>query len=174
MNEQAYPADASSLIYIAKADAFEEIVSCVDKIEVAPSVWREAVDAGEAIGASDVPRMREAEARGFLRRVSLAADQVALAASTAAEHRLGRGESEMLVLAQRGAQAIVDEGRAARAAQRLGILPVSTLFLPVLGRARGTLTAGDAVELLRRLAIPTGASAEAVYTIEAYLTKGTP
>ena len=123
MKREAYPADASSLIYIAKADAFEEIMSCIDGIGVPPGVWHEAVDAGEEIGAAEVPRIRDAEARGFLQRLSLDEDQVALAASIASEHRLGRGESEVLALARPGTRAIVDEGRAARAARSLGIVP---------------------------------------------------
>ncbi len=169
MRREAYPADASSLIYIAKADAFEEIMSCVDGIRVPPGVWHETVDAGEEIGATEVPRIRDAETRGILERVSLDDDQVALAASLASEHRLGRGESEVLALARPGTRAIVDEGRAARVARSLGVTPVSTLFLPVLGRKRGRLGRDEAVALLRRLAIPTGATAEAVYVIEDHL-----
>jgi predicted nucleic acid-binding protein len=173
MNEEAYPGDASSLISIARADAFEEIMSCIDGIGVPPGVWREAVDAGEEIGASEVPRNRDAEIRGFLERLSLDETQIALAASIASEHRLGRGESEVLALAGPGTRAIVGEGRAARAARSLGIVPVSTLFLPVLGRERGRLDADEAVALLRRLAVPTGATAEAVYAIEDRLRKDT-
>jgi predicted nucleic acid-binding protein len=169
MRPEAYPADASSLIYIAKADAFEEIMSCIDGIEVTPSVWREAVEAGEEIGAPEVPRIRDGEAWGLLTRVSLDPDQLTRAATIASEHRLGRGESEVLALAAPGTRAIVDEGRAARAAQRLGVVPVSTLFLPVVGRERAKLDADQAVALLRRLAVPTGATAAAVYAIEAQI-----
>jgi hypothetical protein len=169
MTREAYPADASSLIYIAKADAFEEIMTCTDGIGVPPGVWREAVDARDQIGRAEVTRIRDVEARGFLGRLSLDEGQTALAASIASEHCLGRGESEVLALSQPGSYAIVEEGRAARAARSLGIMPVSTLFLPVLGRRRGRLDAREAVELLRRLAIPTGASAEAVYAIEDHL-----
>ena len=172
MKHKAYPAD-SSLIYIAKADAFEEIMSCIDAIVAPPSVWREAVDAGEHIGAAEVPRIRDAEAQGYLLRSSLTETQGALATSIVGEHRLGRGESEVLALARPGGHAIVDEGRAARAARNLGIVPVSTLFLPVLGRRSGRLSAREAVDLLRRLAIPTGATAGAVYVIEDHLRKNT-
>ena len=171
---EAYPADASSLIYIAKADAFEGIMSCIDAIGVPPGVWREAVTGGEEISAPEVPRIRDAEVRGFLRRFTLDEDQIALAASIAGEHRLGRGESEVLALAEPGTRAIVDEGRAARAARTLGIVPVSTLFLPVLGRERGSLSASAAIALLRRLAIPAGATAQAVYAIEDHLRRGRP
>lgn len=173
MRREAYPADASSLIYIAKADAFEEIMSCIEAIAAPPSVWREAVEAGERIGAPEVPRIRKAEARGSLRRVSLEEGQVTLAAWIASEHRLGQGESEVLAVARPGSYAIVDEGRAARVGRRLGIVPVSTLFLPVLGRERGGLSATEAVALLRRLAVPTGVSAEAVHAIEDHLRAGT-
>jgi predicted nucleic acid-binding protein len=173
MKREAYPADASSLIYIAKADAFEEIMRCIDGIGVPPGVWREAVDAGDEIEAAEVPRIRDAEARGWLQRLSLTEEQVALAASIASEHRLGGGESEVLALANPGTRAIVDEGRAARVARSLRVTPVSTLFLPILGRERGEFSPNEAIALLRRLAVPTGASAEAVYAIEDHLMEST-
>src|SRR3990172_1059072 len=101
MMAEVLPGDASSLIYIAKADAFEEIMSCVVAIEVPPSVWHEAVEEGERVGAPEVPRIRDAGPRGLPRRAGREEPQAALAASIAAEHRLGRGESEVLALATR-------------------------------------------------------------------------
>jgi predicted nucleic acid-binding protein len=162
------PADASTLIYLAKADAFEAAALCVPGILVPPSVWREAVDEGERIGALEVPRIRGAAA---IRRVELSGAERALAKTLAAEHRLGSGESEVLALARPIRQAIIDEGRAARVAKALGIVPFSTLFLPVLGRRADTLGREDAVALLHRLAIVTGARADVVFVIEQELRK---
>lgn len=170
LSEGEVPGDASTLIYLAKADAFEAAGSCVPTILVPPGVWREAVEAGEQFGYADVPRIRAAETSGLLRRLELSAAEETAAGSIASEHRLGLGESEVLALA-RTTRALVDEGRAARAARALGIVPISTLFLPVLGRRRRTLDAGPAVELLRRLAVVTGARAEVVFAIEEALRK---
>lgn len=166
MEEQELPGDASTLIYLAKADAFTDIRSCIDGILVPPAVWREAVEDGERFRYPDVPRIRAAADDRFLTRVELDEAARALAGTIATEHRLGVGESEVLALGRGGGRALVDDGRAARVASALGIIPVSTLFLPVLGCRAGGLGRAAAMELLRRLAIVTGARAEAVFEIE--------
>jgi predicted nucleic acid-binding protein len=171
--EGGIPGDASTLIYLAKADAFTEASRCVSSILVPPSVWREAVQDGERIGAPEVPRIRAAAQQGFLLQVYLSARQQGLAEEIRSEHRLGRGESEVLALASRSGTALVDEGRASRVAAGMGILPVSTLFLPVLGARRGSLEPQQAIALLRRLAVVTRARADAVYAIEERLRRKT-
>jgi predicted nucleic acid-binding protein len=171
MSQEELPADASTLIYLAKADAFDEAAACVSRILVPPSVWREAVDEGERIGALEVPRIRAAAEAGVLARVDPSEAELARASALAAQYRLGAGESEVLALAMPARRAIVDEGRAARVAQSLGIVPVSTLFLPVLGRRAGTLDARTAIAMLRKLAGVIGARAEAVFAIEQELRK---
>ena len=173
-SEQELPGDASTLIYLAKADAFEAASFCIATILVPDAVWREAVDAGERFVYPDLPRIRDAEAAGWLRRVDLSDDEQAMAGTIAAEHRLGLGESEVLAVAQPVGRALVDEGRAARAARALGIVPISTLFLPALGRRSGRLDEAAALAALRKLAVVTGARAEAVFAIEEHLRKESP
>src|SRR5438132_3605377 len=148
MKAKAVPADVSSLIYLAKADAFEEIQHCVSRIAATVAAWREAVVEGERIGAPEVPRIRAAESCGGLVRVQLSERARAIADAIASEHRLGRGESEVLALGLEGGRAIVDEGRATRVAAALGIVPISTLFLPALGRQTGQLRLDEAIHLL--------------------------
>jgi predicted nucleic acid-binding protein len=169
MEREGIPGDASILIYLAQADAFEAAARCVGSILVPPSVWREAGDDGERIGAVEVPRIRAAAEAGSLRRVELSEREEALAAAIAGSGRLGSGESEVIALATRGGQAIVDEGRAARVAEARGITVVSTLFLPVIGRRAGVLQEREAIDFLRRLAVVIGPRAEVVYTIEQHL-----
>lgn len=163
MRAEAVPADASTLIYLAKADAFAEIEHCVPVIAVPPAVWREAVVDGERIGAPEVPRIVAAP---VLRQVELTLAEQSIAESIATEHRLGQGESEVLALGLDVGRAIVDEGRASRVATTLGLVPVSTLFLPILGHRAGMLRVAEAIDLLRRLAVVTSASADAVFAIE--------
>jgi predicted nucleic acid-binding protein len=161
--DREVPADASTLIYLAKADAFTDVALCVAGLLAPPSVWREAVVDGERIGAIEVPRIREAES---LRRVDLTPAQGALAATLASEQRLGAGESEVLAIGQSAGYAVVDEGRGARVARSLGIVALSTLFLPVLGRRDGGLDQDEALELLHTLSVVTGARAEVVIALE--------
>src|SRR6266540_1500479 len=74
MAPREVPGDASTLIYLAKADAFTEASTCIRTILVTPAVWREAVEEGERIGAPEVGRIRAAQERGLLRRVALSPD----------------------------------------------------------------------------------------------------
>ena len=173
MKSAELPGDASTLIYLAKADAFTDARSCIDGILVPPSVWREAVEDGERFSYPDVPRIRAAAEDGFVSRVELDDAAQALAGTLATEHRLGVGESEVLALGRGGGRALVDDGRAARVASALGVVPASTLFLPVLGCRRGGLGQAAAIDFLRRLAIVTGARAETVFEIERFIEEVT-
>lgn len=130
-----------------------------------PAVWREAVEDGERYGYEDAQRIRRAEESGFVRRVELDATRAADAESLATMWRLGQGESEALALGRELGRAVVDDGRAARVAIAVGVEPVSTLFLPALGAARG-LEHDAAIRLLRELAVVMNARADAVFAVE--------
>jgi len=166
MEQDDVPVDATTLIYLAKTDSFEIARLCVRRLLVPPGVWREAVDEGERSGYADASRIRPLEATGFLRRIELDAEQERRAGVIATAHRLGTGESEALAIARPGGAVFVDDARAARVAASFGLVALSTLFLPVLGRRRGCLDTGTAHDLLRRLAIVSNARAETVYEIE--------
>ncbi|MBA3421910.1 MAG: hypothetical protein H0U12_08475 [Thermoleophilaceae bacterium] len=168
------PGDASTLIYLAKSGTFEEAERCVSRISVPPAVWQEAVEAGERIGAPDANRIRDATRTGFVVRVELDRYQQALAEAVADNHRLGRGESQVIALASPVGAALLDEGRATRVAVSLGSKVTSTLLLPAVGVRSGSLEMAPAREMLRELAIVTGATAAVVFEIEAALTRGRP
>ncbi len=171
--QKEVPADASSLIYLAKADAFDAATRVARPILAPPSVWREAVIAGGEVGAAEVPRIRLAEEQGLLERVELADSETLRAARIAAHHRLGAGESEVLAIASITGWAIVDEGRATRVARSLGVTPVSTLFLAIAGYAAGDLDQGQALELLRRVAIVLGVRSDVTLALEHELRRRT-
>src|SRR5712691_5998002 len=99
--QEELPGDASTLIYLAKADAFGEARRCLERIVVPPAVWREAVEDAEQLAYPDVPRIRRAEDEGFVLRVELDDELQAVAGTIATEHRLGVGESEVLALGLR-------------------------------------------------------------------------
>src|SRR5438552_1395668 len=107
--EEEFPADASSLIYIAKCDAFDEVARCVSHFLITPSVWEEPVEAGERIRAPEVSRIRKAHRSGLLRRIPLNEDEMKVARSWAKTYRLGRGESEVLAVARRVGRCVIDE-----------------------------------------------------------------
>src|SRR5215211_5585126 len=169
MDRGEVASDASSLIYLAKADAFEDAVAAVGVLLIPSAVWDEAVVAGEQIGATEVPRMHAAVQRGLARRIELDDEQRALATTIRTEHRLGAGESEVLAWGVESRCALLDEGRATRVAERLGVVPVSTLFLPLVGRRDRALDEERALSFLRKVAVVTGARAETTFVIERHI-----
>ncbi len=171
MDRSAIPADASVLIYLAKADVFAVAHRCIGALVATPAVWREAVEAGERKGAPEVGRIRVANGAGQLVRVHLAQGIAKHARELSARHQLGHGESEVLALGRRGGEVLVDEGRATRVAESLGLVPISTLFVPVLGAVHGQLDEPAARDLLHRLAVVTGAQADVILSLESILRR---
>lgn len=167
------PADASTIIYLAKADAFGPAATCMGEIIVGSAVWRESVEAGERRGAIEVARIRVAAESGHLKRIALSATAEAKSREIAKRYALGSGESEVLALARRGGWVLMDEGRGTRVAEWLGIIPVSTLHIPVVGGARHRLSNPGALELLRRLAVVVGARADLVLRLEEIIRRST-
>jgi predicted nucleic acid-binding protein len=169
--DEEIPADATTLIYLAKARAYDVITASQLTLLVPTGVWREAVEDGEAAGYMDAAAIREAERASRVRRLELVADQEQRASEIASTHRLGQGESEALAAAEPGGRVLVDDGRATRVAQALGLTPLSTLFLPVLAARVGGMTRRDAVARLRSIATAANARAETVITLEAWIRR---
>ena len=163
--DASWPGDTSSLIYLAKADAFSE-TAFLGPIGCPPSVWREAVDQGRLAGAADVLTIERAEKRGQIRRIDLDTRTRSRAKQIAAARGLGAGESEVIALARVGHPVLVDEGKATRVAMDLGIAPISVLTLPVVGVWIRAMDVEEATELLHRLAVPTSAKSRTVTEIE--------
>lgn len=166
MRQTQPPVDASTLIYLAKADAFDELAGFLPTLLVTPAVWREAVEQGEERAAREVQRIRDAESKGQLRRVPVNEEDRRRVRQIRTDYGLGAGESEALVAAEAGGVVIIDEGRASRVASDLGLVPISTLFLPLWGRRSGALTAARARKLLHRLAAPTGVRGDVLLELE--------
>jgi predicted nucleic acid-binding protein len=169
MEGEGVPSDATTLIYLAKADSFSLVEQAGFTLSCPAAVWREAVEDGEAGAYEDVQSIRDAEATGWVRRVSLTRAQEATASAIATTHRVGQGESEVLALAASGGRALLDDGRAARVAESIGVMPISTLFLPAIAAARGSLSHAAAIEALRAIARAAGARAEAIIEVERFI-----
>src|SRR5213593_1516004 len=108
---EEWPVDASSLIYLAKTDAFGKVTRCVGRLLITPGAWEEAVVAGEEIGAPEVGRIRASVTAGMTRRVALLPEEEAFARTLAGSRRIGRGESEVISVGRRFGRCVVDEGR---------------------------------------------------------------
>src|SRR6266511_2738087 len=153
------PADASSMIYVAKANAFELLHRVFPRVEVPPAVWREAVIRGEEKGAPEVIRIRQAERRAWLRQTTL----------TPAQHRASRS---LAAVTRPGRRCILDDKRAVRVARERGVRPISTLLVPVIGWRRNLINAEEAVRLVRLLGVASGALGETTLVLEEEITGG--
>lgn len=173
MLEAGTPIDASSLIYLAKADAFRLLELCEGPIAVPPTVWDEVVDAGERRGAAEVPRVRRALESGWLRMAPLTPAARRRAGAIRRAYSLGAGESEVIASATRSGLVVLDEGRATRVAETLNLLPVPTILLPVIGRERQLLDESEALELLERLAVVSAARAEQLIHLQRRIRRHT-
>jgi len=165
------PADATPFIYLAKADAFALAPACGMLLIATPAVWRESVDECEPAEYADAATIRVAEEAGWIRRAGLTEAQARTASQLGSMHRLGQGESETLAIAQPRSRVLVDDGRASRVAEALGLEPISTLFLPLLAVRARRLGGTEAKEQLRALARVANARAEAVIELERLIEK---
>jgi len=159
--------DASGLIYLAKADALGEARAIVGVMGVTPAVWFEVMAAGRRRGPSDVEILRRALDDGLLRPIELDPAQERAALSLAERFRLGRGESQVLACGRKDDRIVMDDVRAARVARGLGLGPIATAALPVLGVRSQVLGANEALRLLRRLASVMGIRADVLMQLEA-------
>lgn len=166
MKATGTPADASTLIYLAKADAVGLAARCIGTLEVPPSAWREAAEARQEKYQQEVGRMRLGEQSGFLRRVPLTERIKRRAGEIAFRYHLGAGESEVLALGDPGSHVILDETRALRVAEELGLAPIRTLRIPLLGVSQGRLSGHAAMDMFHRLAVESNARTEIVVRLE--------
>jgi predicted nucleic acid-binding protein len=163
------PADASALIYIAKAGAFAEAVTILGSIEAPEAVWAEAVTSGQRRDIADTAIIVSAQEKGLVLRRSLSPTEDKAAHGLARTFGLGRGESQVLAIAGRGSRLLLDDRRAIRAAVALGLSPIATAALPAFGFREGRLEADPALAMLRRLGRVIALRAEILLTLEAVI-----
>lgn len=169
MKQDGILADASTLIYLAKADSFHEAHVVVGVMLIPPAVWQEAVDDGARRGERDPAVIMAAIERGYARRVTIAPTSEQAAHDLGERYRLGRGESQLLAIRARGNRVLIDDSRAARAAAALGLVPVSTVSIPILGYHERTLGGPVALDLLHRLARVVSLRADTLARLEVRL-----
>lgn len=164
------PADASCLIYLAKAGAYDALVPKFGLLLASASVWFEAVDEGERIGAPEVDIIRVAHGQGMVRRVELSASEVQRA-KRLRSRGFGRGESDVLALGARTGSVVIDEGKGSRIARERGLEAISVLRIPVIHFERGRMDEREAIHWTRRLAEVMNVTADVLAAIERRLMR---
>lgn len=152
MDDSGVPADASSLIYLAKTGGLQYAVACLGPLLMTPRVWVEVVEFGERRGATDVALIRAAIAGRSIRKSKLDEAHSERAERIAADFGLGLGESEVLACADQHPFVLLDEKRATRAANALGISTIGTIVVPALCARAGVLDKTAALVLLDAIA----------------------
>lgn len=114
--------DASPLIVLGKMEQAELLRKLYGRVLVTPSVWEEAVTRGREMGARDAAYLEKFAEGQRISRARLSAREQELAQRLRNEARVGRGESEVLAVANiRKALAVLDEKAARAAAVGLGV-----------------------------------------------------
>ena len=120
-------ADASPLIVLARLQRLGLLKDLYGEVLIGPVVKAEAIDAGKKIRANGVEQLDAALASGWLRMVSLTAQEHGLRQGLAGRSRLDRGEAEAIALASgRGLRLIVDDKEARSVAAASGVPHLGT------------------------------------------------
>ena len=172
MRKAGILSDASTVIYLAKADALHDAGALLGALLVPPAVWRETVESGERRGQLDQARIRSARDQGLLHIVELDPAAERRAIEIKRRRRIGLGESQVLAAARKGSLVLMDDRRAARVAASMGISPARTISLPVLCWRRGWMDSPGALQLLRRLSRVVGVRADVLVRLEAEILEG--
>jgi predicted nucleic acid-binding protein len=138
-------ADASPLILLARSDLLFVLPALFAEVIIPEAVWDE-VFAG---GSSD-PAVRQLETASWPRRAQPAASD---SNTDVLRWNLGRGESDVLMLAQQraGSRALLDDRAGRACARALGIPLLGSGGALVLAKRRGLIpSVGDSLEVMRR------------------------
>ena len=105
--------DASPLIVMAKLQRLQLLNDLHGDVLIGPVVKRETVDAGRIVSAWGVEQIEAALERGWLRKVSLTAEESGVMQRLTRGSGLGPGEAESIALAGvRRLRLIVDDKQA--------------------------------------------------------------
>ena len=119
--------DASPLIVMAKLERLQLLNDLHGDVLIGPVVKRETVDAGRIVSAWGVEQIEAALDLGWLRMVSLTAEESGMMQRLTRSSGLGPGEAESIALAaMRRLRLNVDDKQARNVAAAVGIEHVGT------------------------------------------------
>lgn len=139
--------DATPLIYLAAVDRLALLEGLDEDCVLPEAVFAEVVTVGIEAGHQDARRIEQAVERGTLRVV--AADVTELGSRLDRNQNLTDADAAVLVVADlSGATAVIDERYGRSVAATEGIETVGTVGLVVRAVRAGTLTVGEARDIV--------------------------
>ncbi len=144
--------DASPLIALSKMESLDLLIKLYKKVIVTPSVWKEAVAEGKAMGARDAAYLEKVARKNRFSAARLTLQEKGLVQFLRDEAGIGMGEAEVLAIAKsRKALAVLDEKGARAVAVGLGVAHTGTAGLLFEAFLRSLLDYEELVALLERL-----------------------
>ncbi|MBC8448388.1 MAG: hypothetical protein H8D78_11625 [Chloroflexi bacterium] len=152
--------DASPLIYLAKMNQLPLLAQVVGAVAIPPTVYREAVEAGQRQGRPDADRIATAIKEQIILRLELTAQETRWAHELSIDPSLGRGECEVIACAvHRRLTVLLHDRRARRVAAAHEVRTMQAVDVLFLALLRRHTSLAEFKHLLRDLAVLTGMDA---------------
>lgn len=144
--------NSSPLIALGKTGRLGLLKDLYGTVLIPPSVKKEAVDKGKAIGAADAYEIEKALQDGWVSEAPLSTRAGALAERLFRGGQIGRGEAEAIALAEeKKLQVILDDAEARAVARGLQIRHLGTVMVVYEAFVRRLITFGECVSILTDL-----------------------
>lgn len=162
-----YIADASPLIYAAKANCLPVLTRVLGTVGLTPAVYREAITGGQKRGYPDAMRLEQAIADKKLLRLELIPAEQKLARALLASSNLGPGECETLAVGEtRGLPVVLHDKKARRLAAVRGVETTQLPNILLVGLMRGLVNLAEFERTANRLAVAMGMDAAALLELK--------
>ena len=146
-------ANATPLIYLAKANAIDLLFKLYEVIQIPDIVKEEVVDTGKKLGFPDAFIVEEYIDKGYIVVHELNEKDQIKARIISDKFNIDTGEAEVIILAQKKNEKVVimDDKLARKTAQFHGLKPIGTLRLIREATKRGIKKKKEATKILNKL-----------------------
>ncbi|HEX9914953.1 MAG TPA: DUF3368 domain-containing protein [Candidatus Bathyarchaeia archaeon] len=142
--------DSSPLIWLAKAGRIRLLQELFEEVLVPSEVYNEVVSEGLKAGFSDALAVEEAVKEGWMKVVSLAAnDEETSSRISVGAKEIHLGEAQAIAFARStGETLLMDESSGRTLAEALGVRVRGTLFVVLRSLRRGHLSKREAKDMI--------------------------
>jgi len=163
-----YVADASPLIYTAKANCLPILIRVLGTIGLTPAVYHEAIIVGQKRGYPDAICLEQAIVDKKLLRLELTPAEQKLARALLVSSGLGPGECETVAVGEtRGLPVVLHDKKARHLAMVRGVETTQLPNILLVGLIRGRVNLAEFERTADRLAVVMGMDAAALLELKA-------